>query len=1217
MAFSVLQKGAGAASSTHVTFGSATTAGSCLIVLTVSNIAAGGCTAGGNTLMGGAYGAGHNGDYSGIWYLPDNPGGITSAQVTGCYAVGYLEVTGTAGYPQILAAAATGGNSTAVTSYTITNPGASTSNFTVFCVAYDANSGGTPHIDGSTGATALGGYGQFGYTTLAGNATSGTIPAQTYDWCAVSFAPATAGGLTFSTLPTAGVYRGPCGGKLQDSNTSTVAQAGIFAYEEWLGRPVAYVLDYLMEAPATWAQFEGGQLDQTSGSFSLLSQWGVLPNRWTMMLSLSACCGKSIGTGASTWAGEAAGTNDTHWTNLGNNLVTWGYGNACIRLGREWNGNWYNWSPAITGDSAANYIAGYQHIVTLLRGIPGNTFTFMWNPTSGQVTGESGGGLVPLTWYPGNAYVDSIGVDYYDWGTYPTQTTAPYAPRSAEQQQYNFAQTELGVGGLNYWATYAAANGKPLALPEWGLQLWLTGGHYIGGGDDTFYITQMANVAGYCFMQGMWEDTGVGLFDTDACTRRVVGLPSPDNSRALYLDLLGSTIAPPAGPGTAGASVQLGFPLWTDGMEWTSLLQRQLDGGAAVWDSNASATTVNPLGGVLQGPASPLALAPLTSPGMSVLVNAGYCAIPHPVQGDGVYLFGLVAQGTLTVAPNPATVARTDIVIARVYDLASASSYCDVEIISGTPGAGQPAMPGVSILLGTVTVAPSATSITTGNITDLRSFTAAPGGILPATVATAPPLAPGQVIYDTTANALKRLPPPITFTKTFPDTTSWISPITGLVWASGTGASGGGGGGYQEKNNTPQAITSGGGGSGGGEWAGDWVPVTEGHSYPVTIGAAGTVGHGGQQPTFGQAGTAGTATTFVGDSLTLTANGGQGGEGAGPQFPAMGGQGGLGSTNSQHQPGGAGGAGAVAASAAGGGGGGSGSPGAPGGAGGNASGASPGAGGVTGPGGGIGGAGGAPSGNGVTPTAPGAGAGGGGADDVTYWNAGGGGRNGSLTLTWTTQTTNLTPIATTVSSDTTTPGTYLSLVNTDNRTGLAPGEGSIYGWGIGNGRATGASVDGNVTTEITVSFTADGHTDYQLDAKWGIVIPEAGADLATPSIPAGQCQIIVMIDGTTIDTVFLDCAAHAGATFAADAGSFTCWTSSKNGTTPSAGKHTAKLAIKTAGTTSGGCSGAHIGDLASVGAAPFGAAALPAPYLATLVAEQSYLRVSGISSAGT
>jgi hypothetical protein len=108
-----------------------------------------------------------------------------------------------------------------------------------------------------------------------------------------------------------------------------------------------------------------------------------------------------------------------------------------------------------------------------------------------------------------------------------------------------------------------------------------------------------------------------------------------------------------------------------------------------------------------------------------------------------------------------------------------------------------------------------------------------------------------------------------------------------------------------------------------------------------------------------------------------------------------------------------------------------------------------------------------------------------------------------------------------------------------------------------------------------------------------------------------------MIDNVTIDTVWLNCAASGGATFAADSGSFTCWTTSKNGTTPAKGNHTAKLAVKTLSTTSGGYSGAHIGDLASVGAAPFGAAALPGPFLATLVAEQSYLRVSGISSAGT
>ena len=603
MAFTVLQKGASAGGQTTVTFNSPTTAGSCLIILAVSNIAAAACTAGGYTLQGGAYGTGHGGDYTGIWFLPANPGGISSAQVTGSYAVGYLEVPGIAGFPNLLAGTGTGGNSTAGTSFSCANPAGSGSDFTVFAYAYDNTNSGSHFADGMTGATTLSNYGQFTYTTGAPGS-SGTFPhPTTYDCCAVSFAPASAGGLTPNPLPAAGVYRGPAGGKLQDSNTSTAAQAGILAYEQWLGRPVSYVLDYLMEAPTSWAQFTGGQLDQTSGAFSLLSQWGQLPSRWTMCLGLSACCGRSIGTGATTWAGEAAGTNDAYWLALGNNLVSWGFGNAILRVGREWNGNWYQWSPAaVTGDSAASYKAGYAHIVTLLRGIPGSNFTFMWNPILGQVNGASGGGLEAVTWYPGDAYVDSIGIDYYDWGYYPTQTSPPYAGRSAEQQEYNLAQSQTGNDGLNDWAIFANAHGKPFALPEWGLQLWLSGGHYIGGGDDPYFIQQLANAAQYTFMQAMWEDTGEGLFDTDACTRRTTGLPGPDKSRAAYLALLGGTPATappvPGGPGTTGASIALGYPLWTDGMEWTSLLQRQFDGGAAVWDANTSATAVNPLGGV-------------------------------------------------------------------------------------------------------------------------------------------------------------------------------------------------------------------------------------------------------------------------------------------------------------------------------------------------------------------------------------------------------------------------------------------------------------------------------------------------------------------------------------------------------------------------------------------------------------------------------------------
>jgi len=1336
MTFTVPQKGSGAAGSTSVTFGSPTTAGSTLVILTVSNIAAGGCTAGGLTLMGGIYGTGHNGDYTGIWYLPNNPGGIRSASVTGCYVTGYLEVTGTAGYPQILAGQSTGGTSTAATSYVMTNPGASASNFTVFVIGYDVSNGGTPYGDGSSGATLLSDYGQFSYTTAAGNATSGTFAARTYDWCAVSFAPASAGGLTPNLLPPAGVYRGPCGGKVRDSNTSTLAQAGILDYENWLGRPVSYVLDYLMEAPTTWAQFIGGQLDQTSGSFSLLSQWGALPSRWTMCLSLSACCGKSIGTGASTWAGEAAGTNDTYWQALGNNLVALGYGNAVIRLGREWNGNWYNWSPALTGDTPAQYIAGYQHIVTLLRNqnpsytVPGANFTFMWNPALGTVDSYTHGVTEAASYYPGDAYVDSIGLDYYDWGAYPTlaTTTAAYPARTAEQQQYNFAQGEQGDDGLNGWAAFAAKRTppKPLALPEWGPQLWTSYDtttlkyNYYGGGDDPYYITQMASVASYTYMQAMWEDTGMGLFDTDACTRRK--LPAnggdgsgimPDKSRTLFLALLGDTTltvttafppasippcpatlavtatipaatlggpvaalsvttaipavtigvgsasalaatigaavalpaitvtpgpallaagiailapavyagvhTPPSSPTGPPGAVPLGYPLWTDGMEWTSLLQRQFSGGAAVWDANTSAIAVSPLGGVLAGPAGPLQVTPLATPGMGVLVSAGYCAVPSPAQGDGVYLFGLTGQGALAVAANPTSVARTDIVIGAVYDLGTISSYCDVEIVTGTPGGGQPATPATAILLATVTVAPYATVITAGNITDLRTFTAAPGGVLPATAATAPPLATGQVMINTSTGGLETAAKPVTYTKTFTTSSTWVAPFTGLVWASGIAGGGGGGGGYQDV--LGYGSTSAGGAGGGGEWAGDWIPVTEGTSYPVAIGQGGYRGAGGtnsSSPTFGANGADGTATTFTGDGgSVLTCNPGKGGEGAGQAFPAAGGLGGTGSPNVQHQPGGTGGAGAHASNAAGGGGGGSGSPTAPGGSGGNASGATPGTGGTAGPGGGPGGPGGQDDTNGGAGTAPGGGSGGGGATITTYWQAGGNGSTGNLTLTWTVQPAAPTPVLTTPSGGGSIPGEWLSLVSTGTGHGLNTGYGSAYGWGIGAGRGSSAplNVDGDLFPEIQVPVTADGHTDYAIDVTWGIVVPEAAVDTAAPSIPGGRCVLSVMIDGTILDEVYLNSAASGGVTYPGDAGSFTAYTSSKNGTTPGAGAHTFALAIQTSATDTGSYSGVHIGDLASVGTSPhpFHGGALPPGYTASLIAEQCYLRVTGLS----
>ena len=874
----------------------------------------------------------------------------------------------------------------------------------------------------------------------------------------------------------------------------------------------------------------------------------------------------------------------------------------------------------------------------------------------------------PRHYYPGDAYVDSVGVDYYDWGIdgagYPTQTgitTTPPAARTAEQQQYTFAAGEQSDDGLNGWALFAAkrTQPKPFLVPEWGLEMWLSATSYYGGGDNPYYITHMALVASYCGWTAMWEDTGMGLFDTDACTRRK--LPAnggagngvmPDLSRPLFLNLLGQynatlvagstvtaaatviflpvtiyataqlaaagtvTAAPAAPPPPYVPPVPTGtYPLWTDGMTWTSQLQRQFSGGAAVWDANTSTTAAYPLGGVFPGPGNPLAVTPLATPGMGVLVTAGYVAVPAPAQGGGVYLFGLVWQAGLTVAANTASVARTDIVIARVYDLASASSYCDVEIVSGTPGAGQPATPTAAVLLGTVTVIPSATSITAGNITDQRTFTAAPGGVLPATAAAAPPLTPGQVMFNTSTGGLETLAQPVTYTKTFTTSAAWVAPFTGVVTATLTGGGGGGGGAHQDVHN--YGTTQGGAGGGGAEWVSGPVTVTKNHSYPVTIGAGGICGLGGSNATGTpdpSAGAAGTATIFTGDTATITAAGGGGGAAGGSSYPDTGGAGGTGSPAPLEQPGGPGGSGAHANAAAGGGGGGAGSAGAAGGAGKNASGTSAGTGGTAGPGGGKGGGGGY-GGNGAGGGTPGAGGGGGYADTTTYWTAGGNGASGKATLTWVLQPATLTPVKTSPSSDTSTPGEWLTQVNTDTTT-LFGGAGptSAYGWGLGFGYTSTYDADNYSLTDLQVTVTADGQTDYAVDVTWGIVVPEAAAESAAPSIPYGRCALIVTVDGTTLDTIHLNCAAANGVTYPADAGSFTVYTSAKNGTTPSAGSHTFAVAVQPSNTDIGNYSGVHIGDLASVGTSPhtFAGGALPSGYTTGLTQENCYLRVTGI-----
>ena len=85
-----------------------------------------------------------------------------------------------------------------------------------------------------------------------------------------------------------------------------------------------------------------------------------------------------------------------------------------IRLMHEMNGNWYPWSPGVNGNGGPEqYIAAWRHVHDRFAALGVTNVTWMWAPNAIY---EGGADIAPL--YPGDAYVDEVGVDNYNWGDF-------------------------------------------------------------------------------------------------------------------------------------------------------------------------------------------------------------------------------------------------------------------------------------------------------------------------------------------------------------------------------------------------------------------------------------------------------------------------------------------------------------------------------------------------------------------------------------------------------------------------------------------------------------------------------------------------------------------------------------------------------------------------------------------------------------------------------
>jgi beta-mannanase len=130
-----------------------------------------------------------------------------------------------------------------------------------------------------------------------------------------------------------------------------------------------------------------------------------------------------------------------------------------------------NWEPDFIGPKVVEqrlWAKCFDNEVTSLRRAKGGHFLINWNPNA------CAGNYPYRNYYPGNAYVDMLGIDLYNIGCLTPNTPLTFTQLANEPY------------GLSHFEAFAAAKRKAMSIPEWGLT-------ELPSGDDPGYIAGMGS----------------------------------------------------------------------------------------------------------------------------------------------------------------------------------------------------------------------------------------------------------------------------------------------------------------------------------------------------------------------------------------------------------------------------------------------------------------------------------------------------------------------------------------------------------------------------------------------------------------------------------------------------------------------------------------------------------------------------------------------------
>ncbi|MDQ6662628.1 MAG: beta-mannanase [Chloroflexota bacterium] len=185
----------------------------------------------------------------------------------------------------------------------------------------------------------------------------------------------------------------------------------------------------------------------------------------------------------SAWSGYSLkdilnGTYDAYITKWAQDSKAWGHP-FFLRFAAEMNGYWFPWSEGVNGNTKGQFVQAWKHVHDIFTAQGATNVSWLWCPN------VEWSHSIPLReLYPGNDYVDWIGMDGYNWSTVYGHKWQTFS--QIFQYTYNdilsmgthkplmIAETASAERGHDKagWITDAFLNVLPKAFPEIKAFVW-------------------------------------------------------------------------------------------------------------------------------------------------------------------------------------------------------------------------------------------------------------------------------------------------------------------------------------------------------------------------------------------------------------------------------------------------------------------------------------------------------------------------------------------------------------------------------------------------------------------------------------------------------------------------------------------------------------------------------------------------------------------------